>query len=149
MQPSRLDPAASARDYSPGFPRQSVWPISCCCQPGDEYISVCPYARNRILALTCTRERAHNHKLSYSNKTSHKWAYSSWLLSLPFVPSIPLLRIFSQWPSMRLEYVSTFSTKEELIEALLCSMALPGFVSLPMISSYRGEILRMCSLLTL
>mmetsp|Transcript_81378 Transcript_81378/g.131905 ORF Transcript_81378/g.131905 Transcript_81378/m.131905 type:complete len:301 (+) Transcript_81378:124-1026(+) len=46
--------------------------------------------------------------------------------------------VVNSWPSMNLRYISTFHSKQELIDAVLCSMALPGFVALPLYSAYSG-----------
>lgn len=42
------------------------------------------------------------------------------------------------WPTMRLRYISSFRSKAEVIDAVLCSMAIPGFVAAPLYSPHSG-----------
>ena len=46
--------------------------------------------------------------------------------------------VVGTWPTMRLRYISSFGSKAELIDAVLCSMAVPGFVAAPLYSTHSG-----------
>eukprot|EP00286_Rhodomonas_abbreviata_P019096 CAMPEP_0181309706 /NCGR_PEP_ID=MMETSP1101-20121128/12161_1 /TAXON_ID=46948 /ORGANISM="Rhodomonas abbreviata, Strain Caron Lab Isolate" /LENGTH=363 /DNA_ID=CAMNT_0023416217 /DNA_START=19 /DNA_END=1110 /DNA_ORIENTATION=- len=42
------------------------------------------------------------------------------------------------WPLLGIKYISNFRTKQEFIDAVVCSMGLPGFICLPLLSFHAG-----------